>query len=191
MQPRSTPGRLVVYILLLAGSAVFVLPLVWLVLTSLKPIEQTMTAPPTWIPRAYYATLNGRKVEVTRDYPVPPDSWHVTERSPTKMVTRELASAVVPESAIEVRIKPRWENFRIALATIGGRSVEEAEGTVQAIVSGGEDANVSFWRFLANTLIVCVLGVIGSVFSNALVAYGFARINWRGREPLFALPSPP
>ena len=32
-----------------------------------------------------------------------------------------------------------------------------------------------------------MLGVAGTVFSNALVAYGFARLEWRGREAFFAL----
>jgi multiple sugar transport system permease protein len=45
---------------------------------------------------------------------------------------------------------------------------------------------VSFWIFLANTLTVCLLSVIGSVLSNALVAYGFARLKWPGRDWFFA-----
>ncbi|MEO8184408.1 MAG: hypothetical protein ABI895_36835 [Deltaproteobacteria bacterium] len=32
-----------------------------------------------------------------------------------------------------------------------------------------------------------MLGVIGTVLSNALVAYGFARLAWRGREAFFAV----
>src|SRR5438093_12818083 len=109
-------------------------------------------------------------MEVTLDYKVPPDSWHVTERSETMMITREPASAVVRDSEIEAHVRPRWENYPIALKSIGGRSVEEAEGTVQAQTTGfGEDSRVSFWRFLGNTVLVCTLGVIGAVSSNALV----------------------
>jgi multiple sugar transport system permease protein len=36
-----------------------------------------------------------------------------------------------------------------------------------------------------NTLILCVFNVIGAVLSNSLVAYGFARIKWPGREIMF------
>jgi multiple sugar transport system permease protein len=36
-----------------------------------------------------------------------------------------------------------------------------------------------------NTLFLCVLNVIGAVLSNSLVAYGFARIRWPGREVMF------
>ena len=46
------------------------LPFVWLVSTSLKPIEQTISLPLSFIPRAYYAELGGRRVEVTLDYEV-------------------------------------------------------------------------------------------------------------------------
>ncbi len=188
MQPRTPLGRLFVYAVLLGLSFVFLAPLLWMVSTSLKPIEQTMTLPPTWLPRAYYATLHGHRVEVTRDQQLPDGRWQVTERSPTKMRTHKLATAIVPANQIESRIKPRCENYRIALATMGGRSIEEADGTVPPRQTGASpDSAVSFGTFLANTVLVCLLGVIGAVLSNAVVAYGFAKVPWRGRELLFAV----
>ena len=42
MEPRSLRGRLLCYVLLLLGSFVFMFPFVWLVSTSLKPLEQTV-----------------------------------------------------------------------------------------------------------------------------------------------------
>ncbi|HZS94421.1 MAG TPA: carbohydrate ABC transporter permease [Chloroflexota bacterium] len=41
--------------------------------------------------------------------------------------------------------------------------------------------------WLRNSLLVCVLGVVSVVFSSSLVAYGFARLRFRGRKQLFAL----
>jgi multiple sugar transport system permease protein len=38
-----------------------------------------------------------------------------------------------------------------------------------------------------NTLIVTVFSVLGALCSNTLVAYGFSRIRWRGREFLFVV----
>lgn len=114
-----------IYALLITGAVVFLLPLLWMVSTSLKPVEQTMSLPPTWWPK------DG----------------------------------------------PRWENYRTALAAMGGR---EGLGT-------GNDARVSFWLFLGNTLLVAGLGCVGAVLSNAIIAYGFARIRWRGRDALFAV----
>jgi multiple sugar transport system permease protein len=49
------------------------------------------------------------------------------------------------------------------------------------------DETVTFPLYLRNTLIVSGLSVVGMVLSSAIVAYGFARIPWRGRRPLFVL----
>jgi multiple sugar transport system permease protein len=189
MQPRTPITRLLVYLLLAVGCVIFLFPLVWLLLTSLKPVEQTMTLPPTWLPRADYATVAGRRREVTRDYYIAAsNAWHVTERSATKMRQHELARAIVPATELETRIVPRWRNYSLALATMGGRSVEETEGTVAGRATGvGPDTAVSFGTFLRNTLVVCLLGVLGAVLSNAVIAYGFAKIRWRGRDTVFAL----
>lgn len=46
-------------------------------------------------------------------------------------------------------------------------------------------APVTTW--LRNTLLVAILGAGSVVFSSALVAYGFARLRFRGRNQLFAL----
>lgn len=44
-----------------------------------------------------------------------------------------------------------------------------------------------FTRYLLNTLFVAFFVVIGSVFSNSFVAYGFAKIQFPGRNAWFAL----
>lgn len=44
---------------------------------------------------------------------------------------------------------------------------------------------IPFWLYAKNTLIVCGLSVIGTLVSSILVAYGFARIRWKGREFMF------
>jgi multiple sugar transport system permease protein len=49
------------------------------------------------------------------------------------------------------------------------------------------DPAVTFPIYLRNTLIVASLSVVGMVLSSAIVAYGFARINWRGRSAMFTL----
>src|ERR1039458_652278 len=103
MKLRSGRGRFLVYLLLIAGSVIFLVPLAWLISTSLKPIEQTMTMPPVWLPKAYEAAIDGKKMEVTRDAEVSPGMWHVTEFSPDNVRTHKLVSAVVPASQIETR----------------------------------------------------------------------------------------
>jgi multiple sugar transport system permease protein len=215
MRPKTKSGRAIVTALLLLFSAAFVIPFVWLVSTSLKPIEQTLSLPITFLPRIYTAELEGRKTEVTIDFqvtqpgavvrflsgddagklgyvgalqlaahpesvavvhPVEAGSWHVTQR--VDRGTGEVGPSplwdVLPRSRIESRVKFRWENYPKALAALGG----DAEA---------DRHRVGFWTFLANSLIVAVLGVFGTVLSNAIVAYGFARLRWRGRDAFFAL----
>ena len=214
--PRKNFGRPVIYTLLIAASMLFLTPFVWLVSSSLKPLEQTMVMPPTLIPHAYYAPIDGARLEVTVDFTIKQPGvvaevtagaragqrifltaaealarapelrgahrvgagWtHVTER-------REAGAArdanprwdVVPPESVESTIRFSWENYPRALASLGG-SADSADGT----------GSVGFWVFLSNTLIVCGLGVIGTVLSNAIVAYGFARLQWRGRDAFFAL----
>lgn len=46
---------------------------------------------------------------------------------------------------------------------------------------------IPFLRYFLNTLYLAALGVTGTVISNSLIAYGFARLRWRGRDVLFAI----
>lgn len=49
------------------------------------------------------------------------------------------------------------------------------------------DPSIDFPLYLRNSLIVATLAVIGMTVSTAIVAYGFARVKWRGRGFFFAL----
>lgn len=96
---------------------VFLMPLIWMVSTALKPLSETMTSPPTIVP----------------------SKW-------------------------------MWTNFP------------------DAITYGSKDLGyLPFVVYARNTLIVTVLAVTGAVCSNAVVAYAFARLKWKGRDFLFAL----
>jgi multiple sugar transport system permease protein len=57
----------------------------------------------------------------------------------------------------------RWENYRAALSS------------------------VPLFAYLRNTLLLCLFNVVGATASSALVAYGFARLPFRGRGLLLAL----
>jgi multiple sugar transport system permease protein len=48
-----------------------------------------------------------------------------------------------------------------------------------------EKANFLLWT--RNTLVVAVLTIAGTTLSSAIVAYGFARLKFRGRSALFGL----
>lgn len=65
-----------------------------------------------------------------------------------------------------------WENYPKTLkgpeATIGGQSA-------------------GFLLFMRNSLFISVMTVIGQVLASSLVAFGFARMNFKGRETWFVL----
>jgi len=42
-----------------------------------------------------------------------------------------------------------------------------------------------FWRYARNTFFITALTIIGAVISNPIIAYGFSRINWPGRDKVF------
>src|SRR5262245_8910463 len=46
-------------------------------------------------------------------------------------------------------------------------------------------ASFPFLLYLRNTLFICVMAMVGTVFSATLPAYGFSRLKWRGRDTLF------
>ena len=48
-------------------------------------------------------------------------------------------------------------------------------------------AQADFALYLRNTLAIAIPSVIGAVLSNALVAYGFARVHWPGRDIVFSI----
>jgi ABC-type sugar transport system permease subunit len=70
------------------------------------------------------------------------------------------------------------DNFRRALGWVSNDV---------ALADGGSGSNAHFLRSLLNSLIFSGLVMTGQVVSSAMAAYAFARLRFRGREPLFAL----
>ena len=46
---------------------------------------------------------------------------------------------------------------------------------------------IPFWQYLWNSTYYTIFATIGSVLSNTFIAYGFARVRWRGRNVLFII----
>lgn len=46
---------------------------------------------------------------------------------------------------------------------------------------------IPYFRYLLNTLYICLATVIGSLISCTLAAYGFSRVQWPGRDTVFAI----
>jgi multiple sugar transport system permease protein len=131
--------RLLIYVLVVLGAVTCLIPLLWMISTGLKPIDQTMSSPPTWIPYRLYVEKGGALVEIQQTD---------VEKYPNAKIVKKFA--------------PRWENFV--------RAIQYME---------------YFPLYLKNTLVLCLLTVVGTVASSSLAAYGFARMDWRGRDKVF------
>lgn len=101
-------NRALAYLCLIVASAFFMIPFIWLLSTSLKPLTQVFTFPPEWIP-----------------HPI------------------------------------LWSNY--------SRAVEY----------------IPFWTYLKNTAIITIVSTLGVIISCPLVAYSFAKLEYRGRGILF------
>jgi multiple sugar transport system permease protein len=103
------------HMVLIALSVTFVMPFLWMLTTSLKPLEETMRTPPTWVPSSF-----------------------------------------------------DWKNYSDAV-----------------MYNSDKLGYIPFLVYARNTIVLCILTVAGTVMSNALVAYSFARLRWPGRDFFF------
>jgi len=165
-------GKLLALLLLTAGSVLVLLPLIWMLTTSLKARENATEFPPTWIPQeSVKVSYNGRNY-FTYDIPVngeirrlgmlkkQPGGMAIffNPANPEEQYTLKLADG---KRAMETII--HWENYPIGLTM------------------------VPFARYLWNTLIIVVTTTIGVLLSCTLVAYGFSRFRAKGINILFLL----
>jgi multiple sugar transport system permease protein len=100
------------HLALLLICCAFILPFVWMLSTSVKPLEDTMAFPPQFIPR------------------------RIDAQTYTRVLT---------------------------------------------------NPKIDFPQYTRNTLIIAALAVTATTLSSAIVAYGFARIRFRGRGVLFGI----
>jgi multiple sugar transport system permease protein len=89
---------------------------------------------------------------------VMPFAWMLSTSLKTNTETQALPPSLIP-------IALEWDNY-------------------QQVIT---HEKIQFPLFTRNTLVIAVLSVIGNTFASALVAYGFARIEFRGRGVLFGL----
>jgi len=46
---------------------------------------------------------------------------------------------------------------------------------------------IPFWLYIGNTMAICAISIVGTLLSCTVIAYGFARIKFRGRELMFMI----
>jgi multiple sugar transport system permease protein len=163
----------VAYVLLLLGAALFMLPFLYLVSTAVKSVAGANEFPPRLLPYKPVTTMvNGEAAPVgllrgTDQYVA---QISVEGDNVTVVPLDEAMNPAGPQAVVEVAQVERMERIGVYL-----------ENFPEALTM------LPFARFFLNTLIIVVLTVFGATFSAALCAYGFARLRFRGREPLFVI----
>lgn len=141
------------------------MPFAWMISTSLKHESRIFPPPgqsPQWIPTTDVRDEEGR-LQVIHDG-LDAIQLSVDETGKAHLERNgENISVWADEVTIKQRLGLHWQNYH------------EAFGMMD------------FFQNLRNTLFVCFTTVIGTVISCSLVAYSFARIQWKGREFMFVL----
>ena len=154
---------------------IFLMPLGYGISTSLKTDSQISEAGgPAVVPSSPKSfTYEGKEYDV---YEVPTESgvqeWALVQKG------REQSSFVDPANtqAGLIEWEGRWRTLeRVWETDIQWSNYPKAWRTIE------------FLKLLRNTLMYAILSTIGAVGASALVAYGFARFNFPGKNILFGI----
>jgi multiple sugar transport system permease protein len=170
MKGRSALVKTVTTIILAFGAFVILVPLLFMISTSLKSRNQLRASPPPLIPwettmvevdgkdePLYEVTMDGRTQQMALIKNRPEGmGLFVDPANPDEIFELRIAD----QKALR-HIELHWENYPEALTA------------------------VPFNRYLLNTLVVVFLGMTGMLISCSLVAYGFARYRAPGLNILF------
>jgi multiple sugar transport system permease protein len=162
-------GKVVTLLLLGAGTVLVLMPLVWMLSTSLKSKSASTRFPPEWIPR------DVRTVEIEgRDryiYAIPVEG-QIRELALLQK-SGQMGIFVNPDNPDERYELPVQTGERVFDVSIHWNNYLEAMTTVP------------FIKYLGNSTLIVVLTTIGTLVSSTLVAYGFARFRARWLNILF------
>jgi multiple sugar transport system permease protein len=164
-------GQVIAVTILTIGAIVVLIPLVWMLSTSLKSQSTSTEFPPKWIP------MDAKKVEIDgRErfiYAMPVDGE-----------TRELA-LLNKRGPIGVFVNPDNLDEQYELEVQSGERIYTTnlhwENYPTAMTT------VPFGKYVGNSLIYVGITTVGTVLSATFVAYGFARFRAKGLGVLFLL----
>jgi multiple sugar transport system permease protein len=165
--------------LIIAVGLFFVLPMLWMVSTSFKGDRDVFHIPLRFLPYDnVLVEVNGQRLPLY-DVKIGDQVLQLAlvkmEESKGLFVDPHDPTRTFPDVRMKfaepvMQVGFRWQNYVDAM-NFNPRS----------------GAGVTFWTYLRNSLIICLFAIIGTVASCAVVAYGFARINFPGRDLLFIL----
>jgi len=170
----------ILHLILLTGSAIFLIPFAWLVVTSVKEEKEMSKFPPVWIPTQQvkqvidgserglaHIPYKGQPVTVAVMKEFDTGQRQVRIVTPANLAGTEFLCKKSELDEIR-KVAPVWKNYPDALKFL---PPETNHGMT----------------FLGNTLQVTVLSIIGTLLGSSMVAFGFARLKFPGRDALFVV----
>lgn len=166
-------SNVISYFLLISGSCLILIPFYWMVSSSLKEASQIFKSPPEWVPTQQVKTsIDGNDLGLfllkdgTRDVKVAAALKAEEDTADVRVVEGTIAGktqlTVKKTDLTEVRkMSPVWANYPAALQFM------------------------NFLGCLKNTCIITFVCMIGQILSASIVAFGFARMRFPGRDILF------
>jgi multiple sugar transport system permease protein len=159
-------------LILAAGAVVIMIPLAFMISTSLKSPGQIRGDANTLIPRRQeIATINGETFPL---YDVTIDGvtrqMAMLKKMPGGMA--RFADPADPQNTVKLTLKEQTALYRLDI---------HWENYPEALTA------MPFFRYLGNTLLVTFIGMAGMLFSCSLVAYGFSRFRAPWINVLFLL----
>lgn len=161
----------------------FLVPFLWMLITSFKSNQDIFHTPPRWLPYDnVMVNVNGQ------EYPLykvqTPDGekelvalkivegvgTFVDPASPDQSFEYEMQQGATRIAEPIMHISFRWKNYPDAMNRASRPSID-----------------ASFWVYFKNSLIIAFFTIVGTLLSNAPVAYAFARLKFPGRDLLFII----
>ncbi len=172
--------KITYHMILLTGSAVFLVPFIWLVTTSVKEEDEMSKYPPVWIPTQQVKMLFDGKQCGLSTMTVAGKTVRVVETKELEDGTKRVeilpgqpdaGKTFILEGSKLTKTRafaPKWKNYSDALTFLP----KETKGGL---------------LYVWNTVYITMLSILGTILSSSLVAYSFARLKWPGRDQLFVV----
>lgn len=179
--------RALAYVGLAAVGLTMLLPLAWMISTSLKAPAYAVEFPPRWIPSEQATVeIEGKAHRVAEVVGEPGLRVAIERYSPQGARVRVLAPAarggermVVGEDQLRTVREARlhWENYLNAWRAQGVRVRQAFFGLLREAPG--------FLVFYSNSIMVSICVTLGTVFTSSLAAFAFARMRFPGRDSIF------
>ncbi|MBI4928862.1 MAG: carbohydrate ABC transporter permease [Anaerolineae bacterium] len=183
MRVRRILAALFGHALLIFVGLFFAVPFLWMLLTAFKSDQDVFRSPPRWLP------YDNVRVEVNGE--MLPLYDVKTPEGEKRLAMIKIVDGVgtfvdpaLPDQPFDLKMQQGKERIATAIMEISFRWKNFPDAMNRGSRPG---VGASFWVYFRNSLIIAAFTIVGTLLSNAPVAYSFARIRFPGRDLLFVI----